>query len=163
VGPDQRHLGGVARPAAQARRSHRFQQRPANRRAIVRRLLWNHGREDGDPTGGPRVILNVVAFAQPALAAAHSGAPAHHPAPVPAGPKWAFDQSKHARHVHDRDRVRRSASEIAHAALTRPMWLKACGKLPSSSPVSGLTSSARRPRSLANAAARSNTARARST
>ena len=27
-----------------------------------------------------------------------------------------------------------SAWLIAHAALTRPMWLNACGKLPSSSP-----------------------------
>ena len=34
---------------------------------------------------------------------------------------------------------------IAQAALTRPMWLNACGKLPRSSPVSGSTSSARRP------------------
>jgi hypothetical protein len=33
------------------------------------------------------------------------------------------------------------ACAIAHAALTRPMWLKACGKLPSRSPVSGSTSS----------------------
>ena len=39
------------------------------------------------------------------------------------------------------------------------MWLKACGKLPSSSPVAGSTSSASSPTSLTNAAARSNTAR----
>ena len=31
--------------------------------------------------------------------------------------------------------ARRSAWEMAQAALTRPMWLNACGKLPSSSPV----------------------------
>ena len=37
---------------------------------------------------------------------------------------------------------------IAHAALISPMWLKAWGKLPSSSPVSASTSSARRPTSL---------------
>jgi aminoglycoside phosphotransferase (APT) family kinase protein len=42
----------------------------------------------------------------------------------------------------------RSASEMAQAALTSPMWLNACGKLPSSSPVSASTSSASRPRSL---------------
>jgi hypothetical protein len=37
---------------------------------------------------------------------------------------------------HDQERARRSAPEMAQAALTRPMWLQACGKLPSSSPVS---------------------------
>ena len=36
----------------------------------------------------------------------------------------------------------------AHAALTRPMWLNAWGKLPSSSPVVGSTSSASSPTSL---------------
>ena len=45
---------------------------------------------------------------------------------------------------------------IAHAALTSPMWLNAWGKLPSSSPLVGSTSSASRPTSLTNAAARSN-------
>jgi hypothetical protein len=40
---------------------------------------------------------------------------------------------------------------------------KGLGKLPSSSPVVGSTSPASRPRSFANAAARSNTLRARST
>ena len=40
------------------------------------------------------------------------------------------------------------ASWIAHAALTKPMWLKAWGKLPRSSPVSGSTCSARRPTSF---------------
>ena len=34
--------------------------------------------------------------------------------------------------THDQDWAHRSASEITHAALTRPMWLKACGKLSSS-------------------------------
>ncbi len=43
---------------------------------------------------------------------------------------------------------RRSASEMAQAALMSPMWLKAWGKLPSSSPVAGSTSSASRPTSL---------------
>jgi hypothetical protein len=43
----------------------------------------------------------------------------------------------------------RSARAIAQAALTRPMWLNAWGKLPSSSPVAGSTSSASRPTSLA--------------
>jgi len=42
----------------------------------------------------------------------------------------------------------RSASEMAQAALMSPMWLKAWGKLPSSSPVAGSTSSASRPTSL---------------
>ena len=42
-------------------------------------------------------------------------------------------------------------AEIAHAALTSPMWLKACGKLPRSSPLVGSTSSASRPTSLTNA------------
>ena len=55
-----------------------------------------------------------------------------------------------------------SASEMAHAALTSPMWLNAWGKLPRSSPLSGSISSARRPTSLTKATARSNTARARS-
>ncbi len=41
-----------------------------------------------------------------------------------------------------------SACAIAHAALIRPMWLKACGKLPRRSPVAGSTSSARSPTSL---------------
>src|SRR3954452_258178 len=50
--------------------------------------------------------------------------------------------------------ARRVASEISHAAFTSPMWLNACGKLPSSSPVAGSTSSASRPTSLANATAR---------
>jgi len=44
--------------------------------------------------------------------------------------------------------VRRSASAIAQAALTSPMWLNACGKFPSSSPVSPSTSSASSPTSL---------------
>jgi hypothetical protein len=43
---------------------------------------------------------------------------------------------------------RRSAWEMAQAALMSPMWLKAWGKLPSSSPVTGSTSSASRPTSL---------------
>ena len=55
-----------------------------------------------------------------------------------------------------------SASAMAQAALTRPMWLNAWGKLPRSSPLTGSTSSASRPTSLTNAAARSNTVRARS-
>jgi pimeloyl-ACP methyl ester carboxylesterase len=38
-----------------------------------------------------------------------------------------------------------SASAIAHAALTRPMWLNAWGKLPNSSPFTGSTSSANSP------------------
>ena len=58
---------------------------------------------------------------------------------------------------HDRGLARRSASEIVHAALARPVWLKVCGKLPSCSPVSGFTSSASRPRSFTMPAARSNT------
>src|SRR5207253_4975222 len=41
------------------------------------------------------------------------------------------------------------ARDIAQAALIRPMWLNACGKLPSSSPVVGSTSSASSPTSLA--------------
>ena len=55
-----------------------------------------------------------------------------------------------------------SAWLIAHAAFTRPMWLNACGKLPSSSPVSASTSSASSPTSLTKAIARSNVSRARS-
>ena len=47
---------------------------------------------------------------------------------------------------------------IAQAALISPMWLNAWGKLPSSSPVAGSTSSASRPTSLTNAIARSNRA-----
>jgi hypothetical protein len=54
-----------------------------------------------------------------------------------------------------------SASKIAQAALTSPMWLKAWGKLPSSSPLVGSTSSASKPMSLTKAAARSKTVRAR--
>ena len=60
------------------------------------------------------------------------------------------------------DAERPRPAEIAHAALTSPMWLNAWGKLPRSSPLVGSTSSASRPTSLTNAAARSNTARARS-
>src|SRR6266511_2685542 len=41
------------------------------------------------------------------------------------------------------------ARSMSAAALIRPMWLKACGKLPSSSPLAASTSSASRPRSLA--------------
>ena len=52
---------------------------------------------------------------------------------------------------------------MAQAALTSPMWLNACGKLPSRSPVAGSTSSASRPTSLTYRAARSNTWRARAT
>ena len=44
--------------------------------------------------------------------------------------------------------VRFSASLIAQAALASPMWLNACGKLPSSSPVAGSISSASSPTSL---------------
>ena len=40
---------------------------------------------------------------------------------------------------------------MAHAALTSPIWLNAWGKLPSSSPVVGSTSSASRSTSLTNA------------
>jgi hypothetical protein len=43
---------------------------------------------------------------------------------------------------------RRSASVIAQAALTRPMWLNACGKLPIISAPPTSTSSASRPTSL---------------
>src|SRR5436309_914387 len=43
---------------------------------------------------------------------------------------------------------------MAQAALTSPMWLNSCGKLPSSSPVPASTSSASRPTSLTNPAAR---------
>jgi hypothetical protein len=42
----------------------------------------------------------------------------------------------------------RDAWSMAHAALTRPMWLKAWGKFPRSSPVSASTSSASSPRSV---------------
>ena len=56
----------------------------------------------------------------------------------------------------------RSAWSMAHAALIRPMWLKACGKFPSSSPFSGSTSSASKPTSFTKLAARSNVARAAS-
>src|SRR5215471_8450480 len=59
--------------------------------------------------------------------------------------------------------ISRSASLIAQAALTSPMWLKACGKLPRSSRVFGSTSSASRPRSLAKATARENVSLACST
>ena len=44
--------------------------------------------------------------------------------------------------------VTSSASAIAQAALTSPMWLNACGKLPSSSPVPASTSSDRSPTSF---------------
>ena len=43
----------------------------------------------------------------------------------------------------------RTAAAIASAALMRPRWLNACGKLPASRPVSGSYSSESRPRSLA--------------
>ena len=59
------------------------------------------------------------------------------------------------------DLCRSSVSEMAQAALTSPMWLKAWGKLPKSSPLTGSTSSASRPTSLTKAAARSKTVRAR--
>jgi hypothetical protein len=42
-----------------------------------------------------------------------------------------------------------SASFRLTAAVMNPMWVKACGKLPRSSPVSGSTSSEKRPRWLA--------------
>ena len=41
------------------------------------------------------------------------------------------------------------AWSISQAAVIRPMWLNACGKLPSSSPLATSISSASRPRSLA--------------
>lgn len=44
---------------------------------------------------------------------------------------------------------RRSASEMARAALMSPMWLKAWGKLPSSSPVDSQPAEHRTPGSLA--------------
>src|ERR1700685_1774137 len=44
---------------------------------------------------------------------------------------------------------------MAQAALTRPMWLSACGKLPIISPLPESTSSASRPTSLMAATARS--------
>jgi hypothetical protein len=59
------------------------------------------------------------------------------------------------------DFCRSSVSEMAQAALTSPMWLKAWGKLPKSSPLTGSTSSASRPTSLTTAAARAKTVRAR--
>ena len=45
--------------------------------------------------------------------------------------------------------TRPRALSISHAAVIRPMWLNACGKLPSSSPVAVSISSASSPRSLA--------------
>src|SRR5438046_47226 len=56
-----------------------------------------------------------------------------------------------------------SAWEIVQAALTSPMWLNACGKFPSSSPVAGSTSSDSSPTSFAYPAALSNVRRACST
>src|SRR3984893_9769845 len=47
---------------------------------------------------------------------------------------------------------------MAQAALTRPIWLNACGKLPIISPLPGSTSSASRPTSLMAATARSKVA-----
>src|SRR6266851_2701089 len=55
------------------------------------------------------------------------------------------------------------ACVIAQAALIRPTWLNACGKLPISSPLPGSTSSASSPTSLIAAMARSNVAVAWST
>src|SRR5262249_17676021 len=57
----------------------------------------------------------------------------------------------------------RRASPIRQAALISPMWLKAWGKLPSSSPLAVSTSSASRPRSFAYPTSWSNSASARST
>ena len=67
----------------------------------------------------------------------------------------------HGGYVSDPGAPLRSASLIAHAALTSPMWLSACGWLPSILRVRGSTSSASSPTSLTNATARSNTSRAR--
>ena len=47
---------------------------------------------------------------------------------------------------------------MAQAALIRPIWLNACGKLPIISPLPGSTSSASRPTSLMAATARSKVA-----
>ena len=58
-------------------------------------------------------------------------------------------------------RLSEFALRMAQAALTSPMWLKAWGKLPRSSPLTGSTSSASRPTSLTKATARSKTVRAR--
>ena len=49
---------------------------------------------------------------------------------------------------------------IVHAALISPIWLNACGKLPSSLPVPASASSASSPTSLTHPAAASKTARA---
>ena len=56
--------------------------------------------------------------------------------------------------------VTASASAIAQAALTSPMWLNACGKFPRSSPLTGSTCSDRSPTSFTAAAAAANVRRA---
>src|SRR5262249_22095360 len=61
--------------------------------------------------------------------------------------------------VHD---TRPRALSISHAAVISPMWLNACGKLPSSSPLEVSISSARSPRALAWETSRLNSASARS-
>jgi hypothetical protein len=58
------------------------------------------------------------------------------------------------------DVCRNSGSEMAKAAMTSPIWLKAGGKLPRSSPLTGSIPRAGRPTSLTKAAARSETSRA---
>src|SRR5262249_28282807 len=63
------------------------------------------------------------------------------------------------------DRAHRRASRalsISHAAVISPMWLNACGKLPSCSPLRVSISSASRPRSFAYPASWSKSASARS-
>src|SRR6185503_73065 len=61
------------------------------------------------------------------------------------------------------DPVAPRALSISHAAVIRPMWLNACGKLPSSSSLDVSTSSASRPRSLAYETSLWNSSDARST
>lgn len=63
----------------------------------------------------------------------------------PALPRDIADHRSGAAWPPDRSACRVLAPEMAEAALTRPIWLKACGKLPSSSPVPGSTSSASKP------------------
>jgi uncharacterized OsmC-like protein/alpha/beta superfamily hydrolase len=150
--------------------------RPASGPAFPRPLPADHGhshRAEAMWVPQHRDRRPDAVPARPRLADAAAGAriPEVHTAAGPVDPDAAADR---ARACSSGNRVVGPAHccplecpplawAIVQAALIRPMWLKACGKLPSSSPLSGSISSASRPTSLAWPAAVSNTTLASST
>ena len=115
--------------------------------ARARRLARRLERLAGTEQRLRRDARPVVALAahQSALDDGHAQVPVRE---VPSAVLARRARSDHYRVVVAHARASRAMS-ISHAAVIRPMWLKACGKLPSCSPFCVSISSASSPRSFA--------------